>query len=178
MSAPLCSLTVTLPDENATDALAHQFAPLITGATGLPPGGRIHLQGELGAGKTAFTRALLRECGIKGRIKSPSYALLESYKVSNLYFYHFDFYRFNDSREWLDAGFRDLLRDDAVVLIEWPERAGGLLPPPDMQVSLVYADPGREVTLTAFTARGQTWLNAIAPLPQTPCPPTGSVADA
>ena len=178
MSAPLCSLTLTLPDETATDELARQFVPLVTGATGLAPGGRIHLHGDLGAGKTAFTRALLRGCGIQGRIKSPSYALLESYKVSNLYFYHFDFYRFNDSREWLDAGFRDLLRDDAVVLIEWPERAGGLLPPPDMQVSLVYADPGREVTLTAFTARGQTWLNAIAPPPQIPCPPTGSDADA
>ena len=66
----------------------------------------------------------------QGPDQSPSYALLESYKVSNLYFYHLDFYRFSDSREWLDAGFRDLLRDDAVVLIEWPERAEGLLPRP------------------------------------------------
>ncbi|MVW77382.1 tRNA (adenosine(37)-N6)-threonylcarbamoyltransferase complex ATPase subunit type 1 TsaE [Bordetella sp. 02P26C-1] len=178
MSAPLCSLTLNLPDETATDALARQFAPLVTGATGLAPGGRIHLCGDLGAGKTAFTRALLRESGIKGRIKSPSYALLESYKVSNLYFYHFDFYRFSDSREWLDAGFRDLLRDDAVVLIEWPERAEGLLPPPDLQIDLAYADPGRDVTLTAFTARGQTWLNAIAPLSQKPCPTPGPVAGA
>jgi len=178
MSAPLSSLTLTLPDEAATDALARQFAPLVSGAHGQPAGGRIHLQGDLGAGKTAFTRALLRACGIQGRIKSPSYALLESYKVSNLYFYHFDFYRFSDSREWLDAGFRDLLRDDAVVLIEWPERAEGLLPPPDMQISLVYADPGREVTLTAYTARGQTWLNAIVPPHQAPSPPAAPSADA
>jgi len=178
MSAPLCSLTFSLPDEAATDALARQFAPLVTGASGLPPGGRFHLKGDLGAGKTAFTRALLRECGIKGRIKSPSYALLESYKVSNLYFYHFDFYRFSDSREWLDAGFRDLMRDDAVVLIEWPERAEEVLPPPDMQISLDYADPGRQVTLTAYSARGQTWLHAIAPPTATPCHPTGHVADA
>ncbi|HYG42305.1 MAG TPA: tRNA (adenosine(37)-N6)-threonylcarbamoyltransferase complex ATPase subunit type 1 TsaE [Bordetella sp.] len=178
MSVPLRSLTLSLPDEAATDALARQFAPLVTGALGHAPGGRIHLQGELGAGKTAFTRALLRECGITGRIKSPSYALLESYKVSNLYFYHFDFYRFSDSREWLDAGFRDLLRDDAVVLIEWPERAEGVLPPPDMQISLVYADPGRAVTLTAFTARGQTWLNAIVPPTQVPSPPAAPSADA
>ena len=63
----------------------------MSGQAGAPAGGAIHLQGDLGAGKTAFTRALLRECGIKGRIKSPSYALLESYKVSNLYFYHLDF---------------------------------------------------------------------------------------
>src|SRR5690606_10142466 len=127
---------------------------------------------------TAFTRALLRACGIQGRIKSPSYALLESYKVSNLYFYHFDFYRFSDPREWLDAGFRDLLRDDAVVLIEWPERAEGLLPPPDMQISLAYAGPGRDATLTAHTARGQTWLNAIVPTPQAPSPPAAPSADA
>ena len=119
MSAPLCSLNLHLPDEAATESLARQLAPLVSGGQTGPAGGHIHLQGDLGAGKTAFTRALLRECGITGRIKSPSYALLESYKVSNLYFYHLDFYRFSDSREWLDAGFRDLLRDDAVVLIEW-----------------------------------------------------------
>src|SRR3546814_603268 len=83
MSVPLRSLTLFLPDEAATEALARQFAPLVSGAHGLPAGGRIHLQGELGAGKTAFARALLRECGITGRIKSPSYALLESYKVSD-----------------------------------------------------------------------------------------------
>jgi tRNA threonylcarbamoyladenosine biosynthesis protein TsaE len=170
MSAPR-SLTLHLPDDSATDALARQFAPLLTGAGGTTPaGGRIHLSGDLGAGKTAFVRALLRESGIKGRIKSPSYALLESYKLSNLYFYHFDFYRFGDPREWLDAGFRDLLRDDAVVLIEWPERAAGVLPPPDLQISLAYAGDGRDATLTAYTARGQLWLNAIVP-PQAPPSP-------
>jgi tRNA threonylcarbamoyladenosine biosynthesis protein TsaE len=163
MSAP-SSLTLHLPDDSATDALARRFAPLLNGAAGIAPaGGRIHLSGDLGAGKTAFVRALLRECGIKGRIKSPSYALLESYKVSNLYFYHFDFYRFSDPREWLDAGFRDLLRDDAVVLIEWPERAAGVLPPPDLDIALAYAGPGRDATLTAHTDRGQLWLNAIVP---------------
>jgi len=169
-AAPLASLTLHLPDEAATEALAQRLAPLLDGRAGLPPGGRIHLQGDLGAGKTAFARALLRACGIKGRIKSPSYALLESYKISNLYFYHFDFYRFSDSREWLDAGFRDLLRDDAVVLIEWPERAGGLLPPPDVQIALSYAGSGRDAALIACTARGQTWLNAITPPPPAPVP--------
>ncbi len=165
MSAPLCSLTLHLPSEAATESLARQLAPMVSGRQGGPAGAHIHLRGDLGAGKTAFTRALLRECGITGRIKSPSYALLESYKVSNLYFYHLDFYRFSDSREWLDAGFRDLLRDDAVVLIEWPERAEGL-PPPDLLISLAYAGEGRDATLTAYTARGQTWLNAIVPRPQ------------
>lgn len=164
------SLTVHLPDDAATESLARRLAPLLDGRGGIPAGGRIHLSGELGAGKTAFARALLRESGIKGRIKSPSYALLESYKVFNLYFYHFDFYRFSDPREWLDAGFRDLLRDDAVVLIEWPEKAEGLLPPPDLHISLVYAGQGRDAALTAHTDRGQLWLNAIVPLPAPPPP--------
>jgi len=174
MSAPATRLTLHLPDETATDALARQLAPMLNGQNG-PAGAYIHLQGDLGAGKTAFTRALLRECGIKGRIKSPSYALLESYKIFNIYFYHLDFYRFTESREWLDAGFRDLLREDAVVLIEWPERAEGLLPPPDLLISLAYADIGRDVTLIAHTARGQIWLNAIAllhaPPPSAPAQP-------
>ena len=175
--------SVHLKDESATDAFAQAVAkgifpghPLSTdidladaipAATQAPKpaaeGGCIHLRGELGAGKTAFTRALLKACGVTGRIKSPSYALLETYKVSNLYFYHLDFYRFNDPREWLDAGFRDLLRDDALVLIEWPEKAADELPPPDLDVSLEYSGSGRDVTLTALTSRGQKWLNAIVP---------------
>jgi len=153
------STRLHLPDEHATEALARQLASPVS-----EMGGRIYLHGDLGAGKTAFARALLRACGVTGRIKSPSYALLESYKVSNLYCYHFDFYRFNDPREWLDAGFRDVFRDDAVILIEWPERAADLLPTPDLAISLMYADPGRDAQLHAHTAKGQTWLDALTTL--------------
>ncbi|SAI65787.1 ADP-binding protein [Bordetella ansorpii] len=166
-SPPHAPRLLHLPDEAATEALARQLAPLLDGRAGMPAGGRIHLSGDLGAGKTALARALLRACGVQGRIKSPSYALLESYKISSLYFYHFDFYRFSDPREWLDAGFRDLLRDDAVVLVEWPERAGDVLPPPDLLIALEYAGQGRDAGLTAYTARGQTWLNAINTPPST-----------
>lgn len=178
MSA-LGSHTLHLPDEIATEALARRLAPVLNAATPDRRGGRLYLQGGLGTGKTAFVRALLRESGIKGRIKSPSYALLEPYKVSSLYFYHLDFYRFSDPREWLDAGFRDLLRDDAVVLIEWPERAQGLLPPPDLNIFLAYAGLGRDATLTAYTAQGLTWLSAItAPQPSPsslpPLPPAAA----
>jgi len=111
-------LTLELPDEHATDALGHALAHLAADLTtdshgklrpGPAAGGRIHLKGDLGSGKTALVRALLRQCSISGRIKSPSYALLESYEVSNLYLYHLDFYRFSDPTEWLDAGFKDLL---------------------------------------------------------------------
>src|SRR3546814_19061400 len=110
----LNSVNLYLEYEEATWALASQVAPMLDGTQpALGPAwrdGRIHLRGDLGAGKTSFARALLRASGIKGRIKSPSYALLESYNVSNLYFYHLDFYRFSASRECLDAGFRDILQ--------------------------------------------------------------------
>jgi len=164
------TLTLELPDEHATDrlgqALAHLAAALKPDALGklLPgpsAGGRIHLKGDLGAGKTALVRAFLRQCNISGRIKSPSYALLESYEVSNLYFYHLDFYRFSDPAEWLDAGFRDLFKNQALILIEWPERAGDLLSAPDLLVELAYAGEGRHVTLSAFTEKGIQWLTAL-----------------
>ena len=165
-SQPLRSVNMFLPDEAATEALAHAIAPLVCGThpalSKASPGGRIHLRGDLGAGKTSFARALLRAAGITGRIKSPSYALLESYNLSSLYFYHLDFYRFNDTREWVDAGFREILRDDAVVLIEWPERAGGLLPPPDLEITLSYVQNGRNAELAAHSKKGLLWLTTLA----------------
>lgn len=158
------ALTLSLPDEDATTALAERLAPLLSGQVpGVPVGGRIHLHGDLGAGKTHFVRALLRACGVTGRIKSPSYALLESYKVSSLYFYHLDFYRFSDPREWVDAGFRDILQDNAVVLIEWPEKAGDLLPEPDLDLHLDYCGDGRLATLDARSAKGTLWITTLAP---------------
>ena len=160
----LQALTLSLPDEDATTALAERLAPLLSGQVpGVPTGGRIHLHGDLGAGKTHFVRALLRACGVTGRIKSPSYALLESYKVSSLYFYHLDFYRFSDPREWVDAGFRDILQDNAVVLIEWPEKAGDLLPEPDLELHLDYCGDGRLATLDARSAKGTLWITTLAP---------------
>ena len=167
------TLTLELPDEHATDrlgqALAHLAAALKPDALGklLPgpsAGGRIHLKGDLGAGKTALVRAFLRQCNISGRIKSPSYALLESYKVSNLYFYHLDFYRFSENTDWLDAGFRDLFKNNALILIEWPERAGSLLSDPDLLIELSYAGVGRIATLSAYSEKGLSWINALPPL--------------
>jgi tRNA threonylcarbamoyladenosine biosynthesis protein TsaE len=171
-SAPLKTLSLALAGETDTDllgqALARVAADLRPTPKGDQPGpdagGRIHLEGDLGAGKTSLVRALLRQCGVSGRIKSPSYALLESYEVSNLYLYHLDFYRFSDPAEWLDAGFRDLLNNQALVLIEWPERAGDLLGHPDLLIQLAYANQGRLATLSAYSARGLKWIDA---LPQT-----------
>ncbi|HLR13257.1 MAG TPA: tRNA (adenosine(37)-N6)-threonylcarbamoyltransferase complex ATPase subunit type 1 TsaE [Burkholderiaceae bacterium] len=166
MSEDSTSLSFHLADEKATEQLAAQLAPLLCGTNptipDASPGGRIHLRGELGAGKTSLARALLRAAGVTGRIKSPSYALLESYNVSNLYFYHLDFYRFSKSEEWVDAGFRDILHDSHIVLIEWPERAGEHLPPPDLDIHLEYAGSGRQATLIAQSNRGRLWLTTLA----------------
>ena len=172
LTTPLKNLTLSLAEEADTDRLGQALAFVAAdlpssrpgGTPGPEAGGRIHLQGELGAGKTSLARAFLRQCGVLGRIKSPSYALLESYQVSSLYLYHLDFYRFSDPTEWLDAGFRDLLNHKALVLIEWPERAGDLLGHPDLNIQLAYAKQGRVATLSAFTARGLKWIDA---LPQT-----------
>ncbi|CAM5219435.1 tRNA threonylcarbamoyladenosine biosynthesis protein TsaE OS=Castellaniella defragrans OX=75697 GN=HNR28_001353 PE=3 SV=1 [Castellaniella defragrans] len=161
---PTC-LDLSLPDEEATLALARQLADCVCGTKDPrePPGGRIHLRGELGAGKTTLVRGLLRAAGVRGRIKSPSYTLLESYNVSNLYFHHFDFYRFNDAHEWRDAGFAELFDEDAIVLIEWPEQAGTRLPLPDLDIELAYAGAGRTARLTAGSKKGQRWLTSLIP---------------
>ncbi|MCB5364515.1 tRNA (adenosine(37)-N6)-threonylcarbamoyltransferase complex ATPase subunit type 1 TsaE [Pusillimonas sp. CC-YST705] len=161
------SIELYLEDDEQTQALAEQFAALMGPERGAHAGGRIHLKGDLGAGKTTFARALLRACGVTGRIKSPSYALLESYKVSNLYFYHLDFYRFSKAQDWEDAGFRDILQKQAVVLIEWPEQAGTQLPSPDIELTLIHADAGRQAQLVAYSEKGRTWLTSlILPLPR------------
>lgn len=148
-----------LADEAATAALAQQLAQALLP---LESSAHLYLQGDLGAGKTAFTRAFLRALGVSGRIKSPSYALLESYKVSSFNLYHLDFYRFNDPEEWVEAGFRDILEEQqAVVLIEWPEKAGRLLPTPDLVVHLDYQGDGRDLTINAHSNKGQAWLNIL-----------------
>lgn len=156
-----------LQDETATEELARQLASIILKDRSTTPVQRdqatavVHLSGDLGAGKTTFARAFLRQCGVTGRIKSPTFALLEAYNVSSLNFYHIDFYRFSDPREWADAGFRDLFQPDSVVLIEWPEKADGTLPTPDVLIQLADHDPGRIVTLEARTPRGTRWLNKL-----------------
>ena len=142
-----------LPDEAATNALGVRIAPL------LGPGLIIFLQGELGAGKTTLVRALIQALGYAGRVKSPTYPLVELYKVSTLCLYHFDFYRFNDPQEWIDAGFRECFDDENVCLIEWPEKAAGLLPVADMTIFLEHAATGRNAELCAGTARGEECLS-------------------
>jgi tRNA threonylcarbamoyladenosine biosynthesis protein TsaE len=141
--------------------LADEAASLRLGAVlaaGSGPGRVLHLSGELGSGKTTLVRGLLRELGHTGRVKSPSYPLVELYVVSRLHLYHFDFYRFKDRSEWLDSGFRDYFNAQSACVVEWPERAGGLLAPPDLAVRLEIPAQGRRAWLSAPTPAGAGWL--------------------
>ena len=151
------TLSLRWPNELACEAFACQLAarPGIAQAF-------IELQGPLGAGKTSFVRHLLRALGVTGRIKSPTYAVLEPYTLADgSEAAHFDFYRFQDPREWLDAGFRDVFAAPGLKLAEWPEKLAGLLPTPDLRLSLslsVSADDARDAQVLAFTALGQALL--------------------
>jgi tRNA threonylcarbamoyladenosine biosynthesis protein TsaE len=126
----------------------------------------VTLSGDLGTGKTTLVRGLLRALGWTGPVKSPTYTLVEHYPVSSLYLYHFDFYRFADPEEWETAGFAECFRDDAVCVIEWPERVGALLPAPDLAIALSHPLPaggsdGRDVALEARTPPGERCLCAM-----------------
>lgn len=130
-----------LPDDAATHSVGENLAKLAQAPL------RIYLSGPLGAGKTALVRAFLRALGVHGAVKSPSYALVEPYSFSNYSVYHFDFYRFFDQNEWEESGFRDYFEENAICLVEWPEKAGGLLPRADLEIQLSYhQQPGQETT--------------------------------
>ena len=145
-----------LPDETATLALGAAIARV------LQPGVGIHLSGDLGAGKTTLSRGILRGLGFEGRVKSPTYTLVELYVISKLNLYHFDFYRFNEPEEWNDAGFRDLFNGTNICLVEWPEKAGELLPLPDLKIRLEPSSSmGRLASIQAHTPRGQSLLQTL-----------------
>ena len=151
----MVSLKTNLPDEQATLALGAAVG------RALEPGLIIYLCGELGAGKTTLARGLLRALGHPGAVKSPTYTLVEVYKVSRLHLHHFDFYRFHDPREWTDAGFRESFNGRIVSLVEWPEKAAGQLPPADLRIDLGLLASGRSAELTASSPAGRTCLARI-----------------
>lgn len=147
--------SVHLEDEAATLAFGARLAAIVQ------PGLYIALHGELGAGKTTLARGLLRGLGYDGRVKSPSYALVEVYKLSRLDLYHFDFYRFEDPHEMLDAGLDEAFNGTAVCIVEWPEKAREFLPAADLDISLTLADGGRAARIAAGTERGTRCLQDL-----------------
>ena len=145
-------------DEADTAAFAQRMAQLPAVRNAF-----IALQGDLGAGKTTLVRHLLRALGVQGRIKSPTYAVVEPHEgAEGLQAWHFDFYRFSDPREWEDAGFRDIFASPGLKLAEWPDKAAAMLPTPDLVLRLdVNADDTRTVHLHAGTAAGQALLAGV-----------------
>ncbi len=147
-------LRLVWPDEAATQAFANTLAlaPRLGNAF-------IALHGDLGAGKTTLVRHLLHALGVIGRVKSPTYAVVEPYELPSMAIWHFDFYRFNDPREWEDAGFRDIFSGPGLKLAEWPEKAASVLPAVDLDIFIrTDADTHRQVSLVANTATGADLL--------------------
>lgn len=154
------NFTRDLVDENATLQFGRAFAQVIQ------PGMHVFLQGNLGAGKTTFVRGFLEGLGFYGRVKSPTYTLLESYEISRengliLTVNHFDLYRFTEEEEWEAAGFREAFNAQSVCLIEWPEKAASLLPKPDIELTLTMkpipenSTVDRQAAVQSFTEMGK-----------------------
>jgi tRNA threonylcarbamoyladenosine biosynthesis protein TsaE len=149
------SLDIKLPDPGATEALGRALA------AGAAHGRVLHLRGDLGAGKTTLVRGLVRALGHPGRVKSPTYTLVEPYMLSRLHLYHFDFYRLKDQAEWEQAGLRDYFHAQALCVVEWPERAGALLSPPDVDLHLSFEGEARRAFVHANGVAGQIWLSSL-----------------
>ena len=120
----------------------------------------VYLTGELGAGKTTLARGILRGLGYTGRVKSPTFTLVELYKLSSLYLYHFDFYRFDDPKEFEESGLSEYFAANATCLVEWPEKSPGL-PPADLHIRLQVAGSGRDVGISATTEVGTLCLERL-----------------
>ena len=149
------ALSRFLAAEADTLALGAALAPCLKG------GMVVYLIGELGAGKTTLARGILRGLGHTGKVKSPSYALVEPYEVSRLYLYHFDFYRISDPKELGEAGFREYFGSDAVCLVEWPENAAGMIPPADLQLEVTVLASGRGVAIRSETEDGERCVERL-----------------
>jgi tRNA threonylcarbamoyladenosine biosynthesis protein TsaE len=141
-----------LHDEAGTEALGRALAHV------LQPGLAIYLQGDLGTGKTALTRAMLHAAGHTGHVKSPTYTLAEPYGIKlderMVTLIHFDLYRMLSADEFLDAGFREHFSPNTICVVEWPEKGDAVLPRPDIEISLSVQGHGREVELRALSDKG------------------------
>jgi tRNA threonylcarbamoyladenosine biosynthesis protein TsaE len=133
-------------------------------AVACPPDLVIYLHGDLGTGKTTLVRAMLQALGYEGAVRSPTYTLIEPYEMGGRRVFHLDLYRLADPGELEYLGLRDLLEGEALLLVEWPSRGEGMLPPADLELSLQYAGMGRAVELTSHNERGEAVLERLAGL--------------
>ncbi len=148
-----------LTDAAATEllgaALAHAFPGAPTGPASL------HLEGDLGAGKTTCVRSFLRTLGVSGLIRSPTFTLVETYTLTGLTAVHVDLYRLTGAQEVEELGLRDFLGPDCLLLVEWPDKGARVLPPPDLAMALSFAEPGRIARITAHGLLGERWLGNL-----------------
>ncbi len=168
---PDSSLDFDLADSDATatlgEVLALGFVSVGDGETepageAAPAGsGVVYLKGDLGAGKTTCARALLRALGVKGLVRSPTYTLVETYPLAALTCVHVDLYRLRSLTEVDELGLRDWVGPGSLLLVEWPERGGSLLPAADLTVTLGYAGAGRHANVQSGTALGAKWLQYL-----------------
>lgn len=125
----------------------------------------VYLVGDLGAGKTTLVRGFLRGLGYKGTVKSPTYTLIEPYAIDDRSICHLDLYRLADAEELEYLGVRDLLQEDAVLLIEWPERGAGVLPTADLTILISHREYGRDVGISAQSDSGERVMQKLAAFP-------------
>lgn len=152
----MSEVTLYLADEQAMSDFGARIARITQGH------GLVFLEGNLGMGKTTLSRGIIRGLGHVGAVKSPTFTLVEPYEIGDVRAFHFDLYRLVDPEELEFLGIRDYFEDDALCLIEWPDKGAGFLPKPDLTITISPQDSGRSLTILSQGSRGEAWCAALA----------------